>query len=125
MLARPTARVPARAAGPVTGRRPPGTWGVRDRRFRTLALGVFPVVLLVAVVLPLVVRGAIPPGPLLVVAFAVEAVALWRCADPAITTDGARARRVAFGLTASAVTGLIVGAVLFMAVLIAAFGDGP
>jgi hypothetical protein len=97
---------------------------VRGRRFWTLALGVFPVVLVVAAAWPLLVRTGIPPGPLFVVALATEAAALWRCVDPGVTTDGARARRVAFGMAASAVAGLLLGAALLVVVLAVAYRDG-
>jgi hypothetical protein len=96
---------------------------VRDRRFWTLSLGAFPVLFLVLVAWPLFFRPGVGVGPLLFLGVALEAVLLWRFADPAITQADTRARRVGLGVLLSVVTGLLVGSALFLALLIAAFGS--
>lgn len=108
----------------MTGRVGAGTRCVRDRRFWTLALGVFPVLYVVATAWPLLVRSVVPPGPVFVVVLACEAAALWRCVEPSVVGDGPRARRVALGIAASAVAGAVLGATVLILALMLAYGDG-
>ncbi|WP_354699552.1 hypothetical protein DSM112329_05270 [Paraconexibacter sp. AEG42_29] len=96
-----------------------------DRRFRLIALGVAPLVLLGLVFVQLLGVPRWLGSPAWIAALAVEAVVLWRVADPAIAATGARTRRVAFGLLQSVVTACVVGGVLLAVGLMLVLGpDG-
>ena len=99
---------------------------MRDRRFWTLALGVFPLALVGLAFVQFLRVPWVLRGPALVALLVLEGVVLWRAADEGDPIgDAARGRRVAFGLVLSLLSAAVWGGAALAAVLVLTLGpDG-